>query len=197
MPASESFVCSSDHLVACISTSLSLDSIVCDCFCLWSRLAVYTNPPACLALLQRLQLRQQMLFPCHRQRSALQYSKFIKNGWTILATDADEWTLAAMRQADDNSIEMAVVSTNTGLFNVTADWSFGAIALPVNVEVYRTSATEDFARLGNIRLPTSGLLNYDLPPDTITTFHMTFNVVTVTDDDTVTDATIMVEKDEL
>ena len=142
---------------------------------------------------------QHLLFPSHRQLVALQYSKFIKNGWTILATDADEWTLAAMRKDDDSSVEMAVVSTNTGLFNTTADWSFGAIALPVDVEVYRTSATEDFARLGNVRLPTSGLLRYDLPPDTITTFHMTFNAVTVasTDDDTATDATPMVEKDEL
>lgn len=102
-----------------------------------------------------------------------------------------------MRQDDDDSIEMAVVSTNTGLFNVTADWSFGAIALPVNVEVYRTSATEDFAWLGNVRLPKSGLFNYDLPPDTITTFHTTFNAVTVSDDDTAADATPMVEKDEL
>ena len=102
-----------------------------------------------------------------------------------------------MRKDDDNSVEMAVVSTNTGLFNVTADWSFGAVALPVDVEVYRTSATENFARLGNVRLPTSGLLNYDLPPDTITTFHMTFDAVTATDDDTATDAVLTVEKDEL
>ena len=94
---------------------------------------------------------------------------------------------------------MAVVSTNTGLFNITADWGFGSIALPVDVEVYRTSATEDFAWLGNVRLPTSGLFNYDLPPDTITTFHMTFNAVTVaaTDDDTDADAAPTAETDEL
>lgn len=101
-----------------------------------------------------------------------------------------------MHQDDDSSIDMAVVSTNTGLFNVTADWSFGAIASPVDVEVYRTSATENFARLENVQLPESGLLNYDLPPNTITTFHMTFNVV-VADDDAPTDAAPVIEKDEL
>lgn len=107
---------------------------------------------------------------------ALQYSKFIKNGWTIL-TVADEWTLAAMRQNDDNdsSIEMAVISTNTGLYNVTTNWGFGAIAQAVAVEVYRTSATENFAQLGNVQLPSSGVMVYELPPNTITTFHMTFS----------------------
>ncbi|KAL3153750.1 hypothetical protein ABBQ32_013341 [Trebouxia sp. C0010 RCD-2024] len=107
----------------------------------------------------------------------MQYSKFIKNGWTILTTDADDWTLAAMRKHDDNdsSIDMAVVSTNTGLYNATTNWGFGALALPVDVEVYRTSATEDFARLESVQLSTSGVLQYDLPPNTITTFHMTFS----------------------
>lgn len=104
-----------------------------------------------------------------------------------------------MRQVDDSRIEMAVVSTNTGLFNVTADWGFGAIASPVDIEVFRTSATEDFARLGNVQLPTSGLLKYDLPSNTITTFHMTFNAVdaAATDDDAPTDATPIVDNDEL
>ena len=84
-----------------------------------------------------------------------------------------------MHKDDDSSIEMAVISTNTGLYNVTVDWSFGAIALPVYVEVYRTSATEDFAQLESVQLPTSGLFTYDLPPDTITTFHMTCSTAPV------------------
>ena len=123
----------------------------------------------------------------------LQYSKFIKNGWTILTTDQDEWTLAAMRKNDDASIEMTVVSTNTGLYNVTADWSFGTISLPVYVEVYRTSATENFAQLEYAKLPTDGLFQYDLPPDTITTFHMTFSTAPISP----TEAPPTVENDEL
>jgi hypothetical protein len=51
----------------------------------------------------------------------LQYSKFIKNGWTILDTDEDEWTLAAMYQNDDSSVQTAVVSTNTGLYDITVN----------------------------------------------------------------------------
>lgn len=104
----------------------------------------------------------------------LQYSKFIKNGWTILNV-ADENTLAATQQQDgSDSFEIAVVATNNGLMNVTADWSFGLLVEPVFVAVYRTSATEDFTPLAPVALQTSGLLQYDLPPSTITTFHATF-----------------------
>ena len=112
-----------------------------------------------------------------------------------MATDEDDWTLAAMRMHDDNnsSIEMAVVSTNTGLYNVTTNWGFGAIAMPVDVEIYRTSATEDFTRLANVQLQISGVLQYDLPPNTITTFHMTFSAAPV---DTPEEAPTM-ERDEL
>ena len=124
---------------------------------------------------------------------ALQYSKFIKNGWTILTTDQDEWTLAAMRKDAGGAIEMAVVSTNTGLYNVTANWSFGTIALPVYVEVYRTSATENFAQLEYVQLPINGLFAYDLPPNSITTFHTTFSSAPVAPTETPPTA----ENDEL
>ena len=42
------------------------------------------------------------------------------------------------------------------------------------MEVFRTSATENFAQLEYVLLPTSGLLQYELLPNTITTFHVTF-----------------------
>ncbi len=125
--------------------------------------------------------------------NVLQYSKFIKNGWTILETNEEEWTLAAMCRNDDGSLEAAVVSTNTGLYDTTVNWSFGTITLPVYVEVYRTSATEDFAQLEFVLLPTTGLLQYDLPTDTITTFHMTFSSAPVAP----TEAAPEAENDEL
>ena len=123
----------------------------------------------------------------------MQYSKFIKNGWTILDTNEDEWTLAAMYQNDDGSLQAAVVSTNTGLYDISVNWSFGTIALPVYVAVYRTSATENFAQLEYVLMPTTGLLQYDLPTDTITTFHVTFSSAPVTP----TEAAPEVENDEL
>ncbi|DBA75930.1 hypothetical protein WJX79_010130 [Trebouxia sp. C0005] len=123
----------------------------------------------------------------------MQYSKFIKNGWTILETDEDEWTLAAIYQNDDGSVQIAVVSTNTGLYDITVNWSFGTIALPVYMEVYRTSATENFAQLEYVLLSTDGLLQYDLPPDTITTFHVTLSSAPVAPPEAAPEA----ENDEL
>ena len=106
----------------------------------------------------------------------LQYSKFIKNGWTILNT-ADDNTLAATCPGDEtNSTQVAIVVTNNGLVSVTADWSFGALVKPVSMEVYRTSATENFAQLPQVELPSTGLLEYALPPSTITTFYTVFTL---------------------
>lgn len=115
----------------------------------------------------------------HTRLCCLQYSKFIKNGWTILNT-ADEYTLAAIHQQEGtDSFQIAIVATNNGLLNVTADWSFGVLVEPVTVELYRTSASENFAQLPSVVLPTSGLLQYTLPPSTITTFYTAFTLAPV------------------
>ena len=98
-----------------------------------------------------------------------------------------------MYQNDDGSVQVAVVSTNTGLYDNTVSWAFGTIALPVYMEVYRTSATENFAQLEYVLLPTTGLLQYDLPSDTITTFHVTFSSAPVAPPEAAPEA----ENDEL
>ena len=105
----------------------------------------------------------------------LQYSKFIKNGWTILDTTQDDRTLAAMYQHQDYSTEMAVVSTNTDMSSTTTNWDFGSTS-PVQyvLELYRTSASENFTRLPDVLLPMSGRLQYDLPAQSITTFYFTY-----------------------
>lgn len=105
----------------------------------------------------------------------LQYSKFIKNGWTILDTTQDDRTLAAMYQHQDHSTEMAVVTTNTDTSSTTTNWDFGSTS-PVQyvLELYRTSASENFTRLPDVLLPMSGRLQYDLPAQSITTFHFTY-----------------------
>ena len=104
---------------------------------------------------------------------ALQYSKFIKNGWTILDTMQDVWTLAAMYQHDDSSTELAVVTTNKDSSSTTTNWHFGTMPEELVVEVYRTSATENCTRLTDAVLPSSGVLQYQLPATSITTFHFT------------------------
>ena len=78
-----------------------------------------------------------------------------------------------------DTYEVAVVATNDGIQNVTTDWSFGNLVQPVYMQVYRTSGTEDFAQLASELLPTTGLLQYPLPPQTITTFYaeMSFDAV--------------------
>lgn len=103
----------------------------------------------------------------------LQYSKFIKNGWTILDTSTDTATLAAMYQHSGSSTELAVVTTNTDTSSTTTNWDFGSMPMEYAVEVYRTSASENCTRLADVSLPTSGLLQYDLPAQSITTFHFT------------------------
>ena len=108
----------------------------------------------------------------------LQYTKFIKNGWTILDTTQDDRTLAAMYQHQDSSTEVAVVTTNTDTSSTATKWNFGSTS-PVQyaLEVYRTSASENFTRLSDVLLPMSGLLQYDSPAQSITTFHFTFTAV--------------------
>ena len=102
---------------------------------------------------------------------ALQYSKFIKTGWTILDTTQDIWTLAAMYEHDDSSTEMAVVTTNKDSSSTTTNWRFGSMSEDLAVEVYRTSATENCTRLTDVALPSDGVLKYELPATSITTFH--------------------------
>lgn len=124
----------------------------------------------------------QSLLCCHSCRalkpavlSDLQYTKFIKNGWTILDTTQDDRTLAAMYQHEDSSTEIAVVTTNTGTSSTTTNWNFGSTSpLQYTVEVYRTSSSENCAQVADTLLPTSGNLQYDLPAQSITTFHFTF-----------------------
>ena len=103
----------------------------------------------------------------------LQYSKFIKNGWTILDTTSDVWTLAAMCQTDDSSTEIAVVTTNTESSGTTTNWQFGSLSQETFVEVYRTSTSENCTQLTDAVLPTSGVLQYGLLSNSITTFHFT------------------------
>lgn len=102
---------------------------------------------------------------------ALQYSKFIKNGWTILDTTQDIWTLAAMYEHDDSNTEMAVVTTNKDSSSTRTNWHFGSMSEDLAVEVYRTSATENCTRLTDAVLPSSGVLKYELPATSVTTFH--------------------------
>ena len=79
-----------------------------------------------------------------------------------------------MIQSDDSSTQVAVVTTNTGSDTTTTDWNFGSTnSAQYSVEVYRTSATENFAQLSDVTLPTSGVLQYGLPSNSITTFHLT------------------------
>ena len=111
----------------------------------------------------------------HALPLVLQYSKFIKNGWTILDTSQDERTLAAMYQHQDSSTEMAVVTTNTDTSSSATNWDFGSTSpLQYVLELYRTSASENFTRLPDLLLPMSGHLQYELPAQSITTFHFTY-----------------------
>ncbi len=105
--------------------------------------------------------------------AVLQYSKFIKNGWTILNTDSDVWTLAAMYQDEDSNTEIAVVTTNTESSSTNTNWQFGSMTSQYIVEVYRTSATENCTQLTGVVLPTNGVLRYTLPSNSVTTFHFT------------------------
>lgn len=118
-------------------------------------------------------------FPCsivsHGLPLVLQYSKFIKNGWTILDTTQDPRTLAAMYQHQDSSTEIAVITTNTDTDSTTASWDFGSTSpLQYVLELYRTSSSENFTRLPDLLLPMSGQLRYELPAQSITTFHFTY-----------------------
>jgi O-glycosyl hydrolase len=101
----------------------------------------------------------------------MQYSKFIKNGWTILDTSQDIWTLAAMNKRDDSMTEIAVVTTNKDSSTTTTNWQFGSTPVQDVVEVYRTSATENCTRLTDAVLPSNGGLQYNLPGNSITTFY--------------------------
>ena len=101
----------------------------------------------------------------------MQYSKFIKNGWTILDTSQDIWTLAAMNKLDASTSEIAVVTTNKDSSTTTTNWQFGSMSAQYIVEVYRTSATENCTRLTDAVLPSNGVLQYDLPGNSITTFY--------------------------
>lgn len=103
----------------------------------------------------------------------VQYSKFIKNGWTILDTSTDASTLAAMYQPQNSNMELAVVTTNTDTSSTKTNWDFGSMPEQIAVEVYRTSASENFTQLADVLLPISGLLQYDLPAQSITTFYFT------------------------
>lgn len=116
---------------------------------------------------------------CHEVLCYMQYSKFIKNGWTIINIADDDTLGATCPGYETNSTQVAIVVTNDGLFNGTADWSFGLLVEPVSVEVYRTSATENFAQLPSIEMPLTGLLQYALPPSTITTFYTVFTLAPV------------------
>ena len=132
-------------------------------------------------VLSDLQYSESMLCcqPCSAVKpvvlSDVQYTKFIKNGWTILDTAQDDRTLAAMYQHEDSSTEVAAVTTNTGSSGTTTNWNFGSTSpLQYTLEVYRTSSSENCARVANALLPSSGRLQYDLPAQSITTFHFTF-----------------------
>ena len=108
-------------------------------------------------------------------RCDLQYSRFIKNGWTILDTAADVSTLAASYQHENGSTEITVVTTNSDTSSSETNWEFGSTSpLQHVVEIYRTSATENFARQTDAVLPSNGLLQYGLPQQSITTFHFTY-----------------------
>lgn len=79
-----------------------------------------------------------------------------------------------MYQHQNSSTEVAVISTNTDESSSTTNWSFGSTSsVQYAIEVYRTSASENFTRLSDALLPMSGLLQYDLPAQSITTFHLT------------------------
>lgn len=111
----------------------------------------------------------------HSVLCVLQYSKFIKNGWTILDTTQDDKTLAAMLKHSDSSTEIAVVTTNTGTSSSTTNWNFGSTSsLQYTIKAYRTSATENFLQLADVLLPTNGVLQHELPAQSITTFHFTY-----------------------
>ena len=105
--------------------------------------------------------------------SVLQYSKFIKNGWTILDTTQDDKTLAAMYQISNTRTKICVVTTNTDTTSTTTNWDFGSLPFQYAVEVYRTSSSESFLRLQDAFLPTTGVLQYSLPAQSITTFFFT------------------------
>lgn len=112
-----------------------------------------------------------VLSPLLTKPILMQYSKFIKNGWTILDTSQDIWTLAAMYQFDETSTEIAVVTTNQDSSGSSINWHFGSMPQQYIIEVYRTSATENCTRLTDAVLPSSGVLQYNLPARSITTFH--------------------------
>lgn len=80
-----------------------------------------------------------------------------------------------MYQHQDSTIEVAVVTTNADTSTTATNWDFGSTS-PVQylLELYRTSATENFTRLPDVLLPMSGRLQYDLPAQSITTFHFTY-----------------------
>ncbi len=94
-----------------------------------------------------------------------QHSRFIRPGWRVLAAD-DMNTLAAY---DAASGTLALVYTNAaaGAANVAFDLSrFGA--LPRAAALYRTSPTEDLARLPDVPL-VDGTLQLAVPAQSVTT----------------------------
>lgn len=78
-----------------------------------------------------------------------------------------------MYQNDSSSTEIAVVTTNTESGSTATNWQFGSMSSEYTVEVYRTSATENCTQLTDVVLPMSGILQYTLPSNSITTFYFT------------------------
>ena len=85
-----------------------------------------------------------------------------------------------MHQNDNSTIEVAVVTTNTESGSTTTYWHFGSMSSEYTVEVYRTSATENCTQLTDVVLPTSGILQYTLPSNSITTFYFTASAESAT-----------------
>jgi O-glycosyl hydrolase len=104
-----------------------------------------------------------------------QFSRFIRPGSIILA-GGDSNTVAAYRPATGSLILVAINGRAT-----TADYAFDLsrfAALPASARVYRTSASEDAATVGNAALA-SRVLKVQLPGNSITTFVMDGAVVAI------------------
>lgn len=104
-----------------------------------------------------------------------QYSRFIRNGASILHSSQPKSTLIA-RSGEDRT-EVVIVATNAHIdydvvnFDLSNCWPE---ASSVVLEIYRTSVTEDCQRIARIEAQTPLRYGCPLRPLSITTFIVTF-----------------------
>ena len=106
----------------------------------------------------------------------LQYSRWIRNGSTIIANDDPNTLIATSPTAADGGSSLIIVTTNFDDRPKIFLYDLGPVAAPsagVGVDVYRTSGSEDCGHVGKFHVSHERgglLLPFELVPLSITTF---------------------------